>query len=332
MDIPPDSRQAFETVVLKIKAKDLKGDILSKPDCRVAIYMKRSDEKKFNPIAVTELIWNDKSPDFQYQIPVPWSMEQGLQYRAAVFDCDYYFKGQDDPYPKTTKNTHIINGNQFWIYRPQGHVDFAIEDLLSGPVTKPCMSKKGGEVGKSQLTISAVRFPASRKIARIRFKIKKFKKANWLLSSIDKDDMYVQVVANPNTPQEAVVYSTEIVWDTQSPKYKEFALPFGLFGSNLDATFRLDVYRFKSKHGVDLVGRTHTLALAEYLITEKKGDKKKVDAFDPEKMKKDLCDIIFKKFEIVDDPHFNHEWNCNPQGIPKPPAHFAPFQRDFKKH
>lgn len=332
MDIPPDTPQAVETVILSFSADELKGDIFSKPDTRLALYMKHVDEKKYNPVATSELIWDKKKCTFTHQIAVPWSMEQH-QYRLALFECDNVFQGPDDPAPRITKNTHIIEatlgGRHFWIYSPNGHVDFRIEDLLQGPVTYQAVTKKGKSVGKSTITITAFRFPASRKYVAMRFKIKKFKRSSFF-ALLDKDDMYCQVV-NINFGKEAVIHTTPIVFDTQSPKYPHFVLPYGLFDANIDAQFRIDVYRFKSKHGVELVGRTKPLSLANYLINEQKGKKHKLDAFDPEKMSKDMCDILIKQLEIRDDANFNYQLNCNPTMIPQPAPQFGPFKRDFKK-
>lgn len=143
--------------------------------------------------------------------------------------------------------------------------------------------------------------------------------------------MYLQVIVHPNTPKECVVYTTEVQWDTQSPKYKRFVLNYGLFDANIDSHFELRIFRFKSKHGVEVVGRTKPLNLAQMLIQPAKGKKHVFDAFDPEKMKKDMTDIKLKECQIIDDPGFNPALNCNPALIHTPPAQFAPFQRDFLK-
>lgn len=142
--------------------------------------------------------------------------------------------------------------------------------------------------------------------------------------------MYCQLV-NVNQGKDVVIHTTPIQFDTQSPKFPRFVLPFGLFDAHPDTQFRIDVYRFKSKHGVELVGKTQPLTLSHYLLKEEKGKKHKVDAFDPAKMSKDMCDILIKQLEIHDDANFNYQLNCNPSMIPQTAPQFGPFQRDFKK-
>lgn len=272
-------------VKLTFRASNVKSkDVLSKSDPFLVVYKKLPDGK-FQRIGHTEAIRNNENPTWVNGVTQDYLFEVYQCYMVQLFDSD---SDSDPNFTDLARHDHI------------GSAEFQLASVLAAygqsldlPIKKP-----NGELSKSTVTVRGDPLASSRLKAYCTIYGDDLKRGTYLGS---KDETILQLIKKRPDGSEMIVYASEMIYDNQDPKYKDFKVCLGqLVEGDLNKEFTLRIIRWKSSSKQEILGELKTTVAT--IATQPGTQKRKLELHDEKGKKTGHAEIL--KFEIKEEPEF----------------------------
>jgi vacuolar-type H+-ATPase subunit F/Vma7 len=258
-------------------------DLLSKTDPFCVLYQKLPSGQ-LHKIGVTEALRNNENPKFTTTFPVDYVFESIQEFRVEVYDSD-----SDLSFHDLSQHDKI------------GHVDFHLANVLGAYGSSsqfPILKANNERRSKGTITVRADILTQSRLKAVVTIRGDDFKRGSYLAS---KDETILQFVRIRPDYSQVVIYASEIVWDSQDPKYPPFKVCLGqLCDGDVNKEFIIRIIRWKNASKQELLGEVKTTPAN---IAKQPNDptKKKLDIFEDGKKR---GTVIVEQFVIREEASF----------------------------
>lgn len=272
---PPQVSLTFAATSLPTK------DLLSKSDPFFVLYSKTRNG--LTKLLTSEAIRNNENPKWTATHRADYYFETIQEFRIEVYDSD-----------------SDINFNDLSKHDKIGYADFHLANVLGGynsSIELPVVVNGGQNHHRAKVIVSGIPLAQSRLKAQCSFRCSDLKRGTYLGS---KDETILHIIKLAPDGKEHIIYRSEMIWDSQDPKYADFKLCLGqLADGNLNQQFIIRIIRWKNASKQETLGEIKvTPQQCSKLIHE---PAKKMDLMEGGKSRGQL---IIDNFTIVEEPTF----------------------------
>ncbi|XP_015370425.1 PREDICTED: copine-8-like, partial [Diuraphis noxia] len=224
-------------IELSLACRGLSGtDVLSKSDPMCVTYVQPFGQNKWVEFHRTETVKNNQDPNFVSKVLISYKFEEKQPLLFEVYDTDS--KDKD------------LSAHDFL-----GTITITLGQLVANKRNKLQLTDRDGNLKSSYLVITAEELGMDRDEVILEMSGFKLDKKDFF----GKSDPFLEIYKLTDTGNYTLVYKTDVIKDTLTPRWKKFTIPVRAFcNGDYDRDLKFICFDWNSSGDHSLIGEFHT--------------------------------------------------------------------------
>lgn len=224
-------------IELALACRGLSGtDVMSKSDPMCVTYVQPFGQNKWVEFHRTETVKNNQDPNFVSKVLISYRFEEKQPLLFEVYDTDS--KDKD-------LSTHDFLGT----------ITIPLGQLVANKRNKLQLTDRDGNLKSSYLVITAEELGTDRDEVILEMSGFKLDKKDFF----GKSDPFLEIFKLTDTGNYTLVYKTDVIKDTLTPRWKKFTIPVRTFcNGDYERDLKIICFDWNSSGDHSLIGEFHT--------------------------------------------------------------------------
>lgn len=224
-------------IELALACRGLSGtDVMSKSDPMCVTYVQPFGQNKWVEFHRTETVKNNQDPNFVSKVLISYRFEEKQPLLFEVYDTDS--KDKD-------LSTHDFLGT----------ITIPLGQLVANKRNKLQLTDRDGNLKSSYLVITAEELGMDRDEVILEMSGFKLDKKDFF----GKSDPFLEIFKLTDTGNYTLVYKTDVIKDTLTPRWKKFTIPVRTFcNGDYERDLKIICFDWNSSGDHSLIGEFHT--------------------------------------------------------------------------